>query len=159
MLEKMIVSDYADEAAVRGAAGADGAIAGRAGRVAGVGRAGEARRASEEAGARCAGGVLPDAPRPDGLDLIDERFLKNPKAEYTHIYSTIMALRFHGDEETSDVPRERLLASMRLLLDNPDFADQVPIDLSRWERLVGARSAGGDVSRRRTRTVTFGSRW
>jgi hypothetical protein len=70
---------------------------------------------------------------PDGLDLIDERFLKNPKAEYTHVYSTIMALRFHGDEQTSILPRERLLASMRLLLDNPDFADQVILDLSRWE--------------------------
>jgi hypothetical protein len=70
---------------------------------------------------------------PDGLDLIDERFLKDPAAEYTYIYSTIMALRFHGDEETSIVPRERLLASMRLLLDNPDFADQVILDLSRWD--------------------------
>ena len=44
-----------------------------------------------------------------------------------------MALRFHGDEETGVVPRERLLDSMRLLLDNPDFADQVILDLSRWE--------------------------
>jgi hypothetical protein len=69
---------------------------------------------------------------PDGLDLIDATFLKNPAAEYTYIYSTVMALRFHGDEDTSVVPRERLLASMRLLLDNPDFADQVPMDLSRW---------------------------
>jgi hypothetical protein len=69
----------------------------------------------------------------EGLDLIDERFLKNPDAEYTYVYSTIMALRFHGDEQTSAVPRQRLLASMRLLLDNPDFADQVILDLSRWE--------------------------
>ncbi len=70
---------------------------------------------------------------PEGLDLIDARFLKNPKAEYTYVYSTIMALRFHGDEDTGVVPRDRLLASMRLLLDNPDFADQVVLDLSRWE--------------------------
>jgi hypothetical protein len=69
----------------------------------------------------------------EGLDLIDERFLKNPAAEYTHVYSTIMALRFHGDQETGVLPRERLLASMRLLLDNADFADQVILDLSRWE--------------------------
>ena len=69
----------------------------------------------------------------EGLDLIDERFLKKPKVEYTYKYSTIMALRFHGDEQTGVVPRERLLASMRLLLDDPDFADQVIIDLSRWE--------------------------
>ncbi len=70
---------------------------------------------------------------PDGLDLVEDRFLKNPHAEYTHIYSTIMALRFHGDENTGVVPRERLLAAMRLLLKNPDFADQVILDLSRWE--------------------------
>jgi hypothetical protein len=70
---------------------------------------------------------------PDGLDVIESRFLNNPRAEYTHIYSTIMALRFHGDENTGVLPRERLLASMRLLLKNPDFADQVILDLSRWE--------------------------
>jgi hypothetical protein len=70
---------------------------------------------------------------PDGLDLIENRFLKNPKAEYTHIYSTIMALRFHGDQNTGVLPRERLLSAMRLLLKNPDFADQVILDLSRWE--------------------------
>ncbi len=68
----------------------------------------------------------------DGLELIDERFLTNPETEYTHVYSTIMAMRFHGDE-TNVLPRERLLASMRLLLDNPDFADQVILDLSRWD--------------------------
>ena len=33
----------------------------------------------------------------------------------------------------SNVWRPRLLSSMRLLLDNPDFADQVILDLSRWE--------------------------
>jgi hypothetical protein len=69
---------------------------------------------------------------PDGLELIERRFLRDPKVEYTYIYSTIMALRFHG--ETTDVlPRERLLESMRLLLDNRDFADQVIPDLARWE--------------------------
>ena len=31
------------------------------------------------------------------------------------------------------MPRERLLASVRLLLDNPDFAEQVIPDLARWE--------------------------
>lgn len=79
----------------------------------------------------------------DGLDLIDRLFLKNDKVEYQYTYSIVMALRFHGDEATSNVPHERLLASMRLLLNDPDFADQVPIDLSRWkdwsvlDRLVG----------------------
>jgi hypothetical protein len=70
---------------------------------------------------------------PEGLDLIDSRFLKNPKTEYTYFYSTIMALRFHGEEKTSPVPRARLLESMRLVLDNPEFAEQVIPDLARWE--------------------------
>jgi hypothetical protein len=69
----------------------------------------------------------------EGLDLVDERFLENQNTEYTYIYSTIMALRFHGEEPSSVVPRGRLLASVRLLLDNPEFADQVIPDLARWE--------------------------
>ena len=97
---------------------------------------------------------------PDGLDLIDERFLKNPKVEYTHAYMTIMALRIIG-EETHAVPRERLLASMRLLLDNPEFADQVIPDLARWEdwsvldRLTEMYKNGDEKSYVRQPVVTY----
>ncbi len=70
---------------------------------------------------------------PDGMNLIDEKILKPKNAGYSQeVYSAIMAIRFLG-EETKIVPRERLLVSMRLLLDNPEFADQVITDLSRWE--------------------------
>ncbi len=69
---------------------------------------------------------------PNGLPLIEQRFLANPDAEYTHVYATIMALRFHG-EETDVLPRERLLEAMRLVLGNPDISDQVIPDLARWE--------------------------
>ncbi len=69
---------------------------------------------------------------PEGLALVEERFLKNPQAEYTQQYSAIMALRFHG-EESSEIPRERLVESLRLLLDNEEIADQVIPDLTRWE--------------------------
>jgi len=69
---------------------------------------------------------------PSGLALIDKLFLSNPQAEYTHVYATIMALRFHG-EETDTLPRERLMQSMRLVLDNEEIADQVIPDLARWE--------------------------
>jgi len=69
---------------------------------------------------------------PAGLPLIEERFLTNPAAEYTHVYAAVMALRFHG-EETDSLPRERLLQTVRLLLDNTDIADQVIPDLARWE--------------------------
>lgn len=97
---------------------------------------------------------------PGGLDLVDERFLKNPKVEYTHAYMTIMALRFHG-EEGNVIPKERLLASMRLLLDNPDFADQVIPDLARWEdwsvldRLVEMYKKGDEKSYIRQPVVTY----
>jgi hypothetical protein len=98
---------------------------------------------------------------PDGLDLVDERFLKDPKVDYTYIYSTIMALRFHGDQNTGVVPKERLLKSIRLLLDNPDFADQVILDLSRWEdwsvldRLVNMFKTADEKSYVRQPVVTY----
>ena len=69
---------------------------------------------------------------PSGLPLIEERFLVNPAAEYTHVYAAVMALRFHG-EETDEIPRDRLLETVRLVLDNPQIADQVIPDLARWE--------------------------
>ncbi|MCH2115867.1 MAG: hypothetical protein MK171_13275 [Pirellulales bacterium] len=68
---------------------------------------------------------------PSGLDLIDKKFLDNPSADYSNVYAALMALRFHG-EETDVLPRERLLTSMKLLLDNELFADQVVADLARW---------------------------
>jgi hypothetical protein len=97
----------------------------------------------------------------DGLDLVDDRFLKDPKVDYTYVYSTIMALRFHGDQETGAVPKDRLLKSIRLLLDNPDFADQVILDLSRWEdwsvldRLVQMFKTADEKSYVRQPVVTY----
>jgi hypothetical protein len=69
---------------------------------------------------------------PQGLELVNEKFLGNPTVEYKHLHSAIMALRFHG-EETDVLPREKLLESMRLALDHKEFADQVIPDLTRWE--------------------------
>jgi len=69
---------------------------------------------------------------PEGLPLIEKMFLSNPAAEYTHVYATIMALRFHG-EESKDIPLTRLQQSLRLVLDNQEIADQVIPDLARWE--------------------------
>ncbi len=68
----------------------------------------------------------------DGLPLIEERFLKNADAEYTDTYSAIMAIRFHGQEE-SEIPRERLVAALRHMLDRAELADLVIPDLARWE--------------------------
>lgn len=69
---------------------------------------------------------------PDGLPLIEEQFLKKADAEYTDTYAAIMALRFHGQEE-SRIPRERLVAALRHMLDRPQLADLVIPDLARWE--------------------------
>lgn len=68
---------------------------------------------------------------PDGLELIEDLFLKNHGAEYTDTYAAIMALRFHGQEDM--LPRDRVVASMRHMLDRPQLADLVIPDLARWE--------------------------
>ena len=87
-----------------------------------------------------------------GLPFIENQFLKNEDSEYSEIIAVIMALRFMG-EETTILPREKLLAAMRLVLDKPSLADQVIIDLSRWEdwsiidRLVTMFKIEGDEYR------------
>ncbi len=82
----------------------------------------------------------------EALDLVDELFLRRGERDkeipFTETYAAVMALRFLG-EESDLVPRERVLASLRLLLDEPKLADLVIADLARWQdwsvadRLVG----------------------
>ncbi len=69
---------------------------------------------------------------PTGMPMIEDMFLKNRKAEYTDTYACIMALRFHGQEE-SLIPKERILEALRHMLDRPELADLVISDLARWE--------------------------
>jgi hypothetical protein len=75
----------------------------------------------------------------EGLDLVDRLFLDRAALEkqgrevpFTETYAAVMALRFLG-EESGIVPRERVLASLRLLLAEPKLADLVIADLARWE--------------------------
>ena len=67
-----------------------------------------------------------------GMPFVETTYLANKEAEYTDTFSAIMALRFHGQNETI-IPRERLVKAMRLLLDRPDVADLVIPDLARWQ--------------------------
>lgn len=67
-----------------------------------------------------------------GLDLIDELFLKNKECQYADTYAAIMALRFHGTDG-GVIKKDRVLESMRLILDRPELADLVIPDLARWE--------------------------
>lgn len=69
---------------------------------------------------------------PDGMDVVEAQFLKNPKAEYTDIWSTIQALRVMG-QISNRVPKDRLVKGFRHMLDRPQLADLVIPDLSRWE--------------------------
>jgi len=71
---------------------------------------------------------------PAGLDLVDRLFLdrKGRDIPFTETYAAVMALRFLG-EESDAVPRDRVLASLRLLLAEPKLADLVIADLARWE--------------------------
>jgi hypothetical protein len=71
---------------------------------------------------------------PAALDLVDQLFLDRQGRDvpFTETYSAVMALRFLG-EESDLVPRERVLASLRLLLAEPKLADLVIADLARWQ--------------------------
>jgi len=69
---------------------------------------------------------------PGGMGLVEDLFLKDPKAEYADTYAAIMALRFHGTE-AERVPRERILQGFHLLLDRPELADLIIPDMARWE--------------------------
>lgn len=67
-----------------------------------------------------------------GLDIVDKYFLADDDADPTKVYGALIALRFLA-EETNEVTMDRLLESMRLVLDKPDFAEQAITDLARWE--------------------------
>jgi hypothetical protein len=69
---------------------------------------------------------------PDGMPLIEDRFLKNQDAEFSHTYAAITALRFIA-EQTDAVPRPRVAEAFYYMLDRPDLADLVIVDLARWQ--------------------------
>jgi len=71
---------------------------------------------------------------PAALDLVDRLFLdrKDREVPFTETYAAVMALRFLG-EESDLVPRDRVLASLRRLLEEPKLADLVIADLARWQ--------------------------
>lgn len=67
-----------------------------------------------------------------GLELVDELFLANPKADYADTYAAIMAIRFHGSEG-GVIRKEALVKSLHHMLDRPELADLVIPDLAKWE--------------------------
>jgi hypothetical protein len=68
----------------------------------------------------------------DGLALVEELFLANPKADYADTYAAIMAIRFHGSEG-GVIDKKSLVKSLHHMLDRPELADLVIPDLAKWE--------------------------
>ena len=67
-----------------------------------------------------------------GVGLIEDTFIKDQSVDYVDTLSAVSALRFHGTE-VDVVPKERIVAAVRLLLDRPKMADMIIPDLARWE--------------------------
>ena len=68
----------------------------------------------------------------EGLPLVEGLFIRNKKADYADTYSAILALRLHVNERHS-IPREKTIASLRLMLQRLELADLVIPDLAKWE--------------------------
>ena len=67
-----------------------------------------------------------------GMELIQREFFENKDCEFTYTMLAMQALRFHA-EETEVVPKERIIAAARKVLDNEEARDLVIPDLARWE--------------------------
>ncbi len=68
----------------------------------------------------------------EGWELIEHEKLLNREAPFSEVYAAMQALRRLWQYPPEDLSRERLVASMRLLLDRPEIADLVISDLARW---------------------------
>ncbi|MEX0703210.1 MAG: WD40 repeat domain-containing protein [Planctomycetales bacterium] len=67
-----------------------------------------------------------------GLDLIDEKLLRNPRTPFHDVYAVYKALQFLWLGIENPIGDERLQRSMRLLLDRPAIADFAIRDLAAW---------------------------
>lgn len=67
-----------------------------------------------------------------GLDKIDTLKLADRKVPFSETYAAMQALRFMWTYTDGKIPKERMMKSMRILLDRPELADLVIADLARW---------------------------
>jgi hypothetical protein len=81
------------------------------------------------------GGYLLLAATP-GLDLVDERYLANPRAADGDVRHALTALRFYH-EYGHEIPHERLRQALRHVLARPEFAAAAITDLARWQDWSG----------------------
>lgn len=69
----------------------------------------------------------------EGWELIEREKLLNSDAPFSETYAALRALRYLLTYPIDTLPRERLLESMRAMLDRPEIADLVVSDLARFE--------------------------
>lgn len=67
-----------------------------------------------------------------GMEVIQSEFFEKKDCEFTYTMLAMQALRFHA-EETDIIPKERIIAAARTILDNKEARDLVIPDLARWE--------------------------
>lgn len=68
----------------------------------------------------------------EGLEQVEHEILKKPDPVFADVNAVVLALRFHGEQEKV-IDRERIAASMRIVLDHPNWVDTVVADLARWK--------------------------
>lgn len=67
-----------------------------------------------------------------GMDLVSKTFFEDPDCEFTNTMLAMQALRFHA-AEADVIPKERIVAAARHVLDRDEARDMVIPDLARWE--------------------------
>lgn len=67
------------------------------------------------------------------LVTLEDTKLRNKKAAFSETYATMNALRFMWTYGDNHISKDRLRQSMRIILDRPELADLVIVDLGRWE--------------------------
>lgn len=69
----------------------------------------------------------------EGLKVLDETKLTNPRALQGEVYAAMQALEFFWTYGSGRISKDRLRRSMRPLIDDPDLSDRAIANLSRWE--------------------------
>jgi hypothetical protein len=92
-----------------------------------------------------AGYLLLDGPA--GLELIESRYLADPKAADGDVRSALKALRFYH-EYGRRIPSERIAAAAARVLGRPEFAAEALTDLARWKNWDVAEQAAALYERK-----------
>ena len=69
----------------------------------------------------------------EGMTLLENTKIKNPKAPVADVHAAMSAFRFLWDYGQGVVPKARLIAATRLLLDRLEVANLAIADLARWK--------------------------